>query len=174
MPKEASQNMKPLGPGEVSVDEVMLLTDEKTQREKSSSLIPLLQKVQAVHGYLPHKELERLSQELNVPLSRIYGVASFFTQFRFTPLGKYVVKICHGTACHVNGAEQISEVITSKVGVKEGETTNDQQVTLERVACLGCCSLSPVIMVNDKVFGNLDGKKAEKIIDKVGRDEIHD
>jgi len=174
MPKEASQIMKPLGPGEVSVGEVMLLIDEKTQREKSSSLIPLLQKVQAEHGYLPHEELERLSQELNVPLSRIYGVATFFTQFRFTPLGKYVVKICHGTACHVNGAEQISEAITGKVGVKEGETTNDQEITLERVACLGCCSLSPVIMVNGKVFGNLDGKKAVKIIQKMERGEVHD
>jgi NADH-quinone oxidoreductase subunit E len=174
MPKEASQNMIPLGPGEVSVGEVMLLTDEKTQREKSSSLIPLLQKVQAEHGYLPHVELERLSQELNVPLSRIYGVATFFTQFRFTPLGKYVVKICHGTACHVNGAEQISEAITGKVGVKEGETTKDQEITLERVACLGCCSLSPVIMVNGKVFGNLDGKKAVKIIQKMERGEVHD
>ena len=174
MPKEASQNMNPLGPGEVSVGEVMLLTDEKTQREKSSSLIPLLQKVQAEHGYLPHEELERLSHELNVPLSRIYGVATFFTQFRFTPLGKYVVKICHGTACHVNGAEQISEAITGKVGVKEGETTKDQEITLERVACLGCCSLSPVIMVNGKVFGNLDGKKAVKIIQKMERGEVHD
>jgi len=145
----------------------MLASNEEEQRERDSKLIPLLQRTQAEHGYLPAEELKKISKELNIPLSRIYGVATFYTQFRFTPLGEHVVKICHGTACHVNGAEQISDAVTKKVGVNEGETTEDMHITLERVACLGCCSLSPVIMVDEKVYGKLDGDKAGKIMEQL-------
>lgn len=129
-----------------------------------SSLIPLLQKTQETFGYLPKEALEEISRYLKVPLSRVYGVATFYAQFRFEPLGKYVIKICHGTACHVNGAVNISQAIREEVGIEEGQTTPDGLITLERVACLGCCSLAPVIMINEKVYGKLTPDKVRKII----------
>ncbi|MDG6225746.1 MAG: NADH-quinone oxidoreductase subunit NuoE [Candidatus Thermoplasmatota archaeon] len=139
-----------------------------------SKLIPRLQKIQEKNGYLPEAEIVSLAEELGIPLSSIYGVATFYTQFRFQPLGKYVLKICHGTACHVNGAVKMSEVITEVLGIDEGQTTPDGLVTVERVACLGCCSLSPVIMINDRVFGKLDTAKLRDILDKLKRGEIDD
>ena len=135
--------------------------------QNPSSLIPLLQKTQENFGYLPKEALEEISRYLRVPLSRVYGVATFYAQFRFEPLGKYVIKICHGTACHVNGAVNISQAITEELGIEEGQTTEDGLVTLERVACLGCCSLAPVIMINNKVFGKLTPEKVRKLIKKL-------
>ena len=132
--------------------------------QNPSSLIPLLQKTQENFGYLPKEALEEISRYLGVPLSRVYGVATFYAQFRFEPLGKYVIKICHGTACHVNGAVNISQAITEELGIEEGQTTEDGLVTLERVACLGCCSLAPVIMINNKVFGKLMPEKVRKLM----------
>ncbi len=132
-----------------------------------SSLIPLLQRTQERFGYLPREAMEEIASYLGIPLSRVYGVATFYAQFRFEPLGKYVVKICHGTACHVNGAVNISQAITEELGIEEGQTTEDGLVTLERVACLGCCSLAPVIMVNEKVFGKLTPEKVRKLIRKL-------
>ena len=132
-----------------------------------SSLIPLLQRTQERFGYLPREALEEIANYLGIPLSRVYGVATFYAQFRFEPLGKYVVKICHGTACHVNGAVNISQAIREELGIEEGQTTEDGLVTLERVACLGCCSLAPVIMVNEKVFGKLTPEKVRKLIRKL-------
>ncbi len=132
--------------------------------QNPSSLIPLLQKTQENFGYLPKEALEEISRYLGVPLSRVYGVATFYAQFRFEPLGKYVIKICHGTACHVNGAVNISQAITEELGIEEGQTTEDGLVTLERVACLGCCSLAPVVMINNKVFGKLTPEKVRKLI----------
>jgi len=132
-----------------------------------SSLIPLLQKTQENFGYLPREALEEISRYLKVPLTRVYGVATFYAQFRFEPLGKYVVRICHGTACHVNGAVNISQAIKEEVGIEEGQTTEDGLITLERVACLGCCSLAPVIMINDKVFGKLTPEKVRKLMKKL-------
>ena len=135
--------------------------------QNPSSLIPLLQKTQENFGYLPKEALEEISRYLGVPLSRVYGVATFYAQFRFEPLGKYVIKICHGTACHVNGAVNISQAITEELGIEEGQTTEDGLVTLERVACLGCCSLAPVVMINNKVFGKLTPEKVRKLIKKL-------
>ena len=142
--------------------------------EKSpSSLIPLLQRTQNEFGYLPREALVEISKYLGVPLSRVYGVATFYAQFRFTPLGKYVIKVCHGTACHVNGAMNISQAIMEETGICEGETTEDGLITVERVACLGCCSLAPVIMINDKVFGKLTPDKVRKIIRQLKEGKIN-
>lgn len=137
---------------------------EEFEREPGS-LIPLLQRTQEVFGYLPREAMVAIAEYLNIPLSRVYGVATFYAQFRFEPLGKYVVKICHGTACHVNGATDISSAICGEVGVSEGETSKDGLITVERVACLGCCSLAPVIMINEKVFGKLTVDKARKLME---------
>lgn len=146
--------------------------DEQVVR--NSRLIPLLQAMQAECGYLPAERLERLSEELLIPLSRVYGVATFYTQFRFEPLGRHVVKVCHGTACHVNGAVQVAEAMTEVLGTAEGETTKDGEVTVDRVACLGCCSLSPVIMVDDRVFGKLDKGKVKEVLGRLKRGELDD
>jgi NADH-quinone oxidoreductase subunit E len=137
-----------------------------------NSLIPLLQQIQDKFGYLPSEAMEKLSEYLDIPLSRIYGVATFYAQFNFSPLGKYVVKVCRGTACHVNGAVNILQEIEDELGVKENETSEDGLVTIQPVACLGCCSLAPVIMVNEKIFGNLTPAAARRIAKKIKKDDL--
>ena len=144
----------------------------KDEEGGASSLIRLLQKAQEVYGYLPKDVLQEISKRLNIPLTRIYGVATFYAQFRFTPVGKYLLKICHGTACHVNGAVNISQAIKEELGAEEGQTTEDGLVTLEKVACLGCCSLSPVIMVNGIAYGKLTPDKARKLVKKIKMGEL--
>ena len=144
----------------------------KEYTTESSSIIPLLQQIQDKFGYLPSETLGELADYLNVPLSRIYGVATFYSQFNFTPLGKYVVKVCHGTACHVNGAVDIADELIDIFGIKEEETTSDGLITLQSVACLGCCSLAPVVSVNDKVYGNLTRADVRRIAKKIVKDEF--
>lgn len=137
-----------------------------------SSLIAALQKTQKEFGYLPIDVLEGIAQYLGVPVSSIYGVATFYSQFRFTPLGKYVIKMCHGTACHVMGSSNIAQALEEDLGIKEGETTKDGLITLERVACLGCCSLAPTVMINDKVYGRMTHDKMRKIIRDIRRGKL--
>ncbi|MDD5573058.1 MAG: NADH-quinone oxidoreductase subunit NuoE [Candidatus Hydrothermia bacterium] len=132
-----------------------------------SSLIPLLQKTQETFGYLPEDVLMEISEYLGIPLTRVLGVATFYAQFRFEPLGKYVIKTCHGTACHVNGAESIRQTLLEETGIDEGQTTKDGLISIERVACLGCCSLAPVIMINNRVYGKLNGETVRKLIRKL-------
>ena len=146
----------------------------KGYEESPSSLIPLLQRTQETFGYLPKEALEEISSYLEIPLTRVLGVATFYAQFRFEPLGKYVIKICHGTACHVNGAENIAQALREETGIDEGQTTPDGLITIERVACLGCCSLAPVIMINDKVYGKLTGEAVRKLIRKLKKGELDD
>jgi NADH-quinone oxidoreductase subunit E len=100
--------------------------------------------------------------------AEIYGVATFYAQFRFTPMGKHVMKVCHGTACHVQGADSLDTVVESRLGVAPGKTTKDGQFTVERVACLGCCSLAPVVMIDGEVYGRLTGDKLGKIVAGIG------
>ncbi|MEW5767248.1 MAG: NADH-quinone oxidoreductase subunit NuoE [bacterium] len=135
------------------------------QKEKGS-LIPVLQQAQAIQGYLSKPVMSRIAERLGIYESDVYGVATFYTQFRFTPLGKNIVKVCHGTACHVNGAEGISDSLCRHLKVKEGETTEDGKFTTERVACLGCCSLAPVVMINEETYGRLTSDKVKKILDR--------
>ncbi len=138
---------------------------EKYSPDKSS-LIPLLQETQERLGYVPRDVIEEIADFLNVPISKVYGVATFYAQFRFEPLGDHVVKACHGTACHVSGAEKITETIEEELGIETGETTEDGKFTLQRVACLGCCSLAPVIMVDGKTHGNLTRDKTKEVIER--------
>ncbi len=137
-----------------------------------SSLISALQETQKVFGYLPEEALEEIAQYLSVPVSSVYGVATFYSQFRFAPLGKYVIKICHGTACHVMGSGNIAQALEEDLGIKEGETTGDGLITLERVACLGCCSLAPTIMIGDRVYGRMTHDKMRKIIRDIKRGKL--
>ena len=133
---------------------------------RPSSLIPLLQECQDNFGYLPREIMEQISAHLGLPESKVYGVATFYAQFRFEPLGDHLVKICHGTACHVKGADKITETLENELGIDTGETTDDGAFTLERVACLGCCSLAPVIMVDDTAHGNLTRDKLKEVLNE--------
>jgi len=129
-----------------------------------SQLIPLLQKLQAAYGYLPKDVIARLSQRTGLFVSRIMGVVTFYSQFRLEPVGKNIVKICFGTACHVIGAENIADAICRELDVELGGTTGDGMFTVESVACLGCCSLAPVIMINDETHGRLTPDTARNVI----------
>ncbi|MFB6319881.1 NADH-quinone oxidoreductase subunit NuoE [Saccharicrinis sp. FJH54] len=135
-----------------------------TYRGKAGNLIPLLQKTQDVYGYIPREAMLKISDETGLELSDMYGVATFYTQFRLNPVGKHIIKVCHGTACHVQNAGTITESLAESLKVKDGETTPDGLFTLESVACLGCCSLAPVMMVGDETYGKLTGKQAVRII----------
>ncbi|MHA1585420.1 MAG: NADH-quinone oxidoreductase subunit NuoE [Promethearchaeota archaeon] len=140
--------------------------------KKKDNLIPILQHLQERDGYLMKEEIEQVSNYLSIPMSKIYGVASFYAQFRFNKLGKYVIYICHGTSCHVNGSVPLSQAITEELNINEGETSPDGLVSLERVACLGCCSLSPVVMINDHVYGKVTIKELRKICKKIKRGNL--
>jgi NADH:ubiquinone oxidoreductase subunit E len=127
-------------------------------------LIPLLQQAQAQDGFLSRERLMGISTETGVPLAQIYGVATFYAQFRFQPVGKHICRVCHGTACHVAGAKGISEALESQLGIKDGETTADREFTLETVSCIGCCSLAPVIMIDGTTYGNLAPNDIKKVL----------
>ncbi|MDR1966252.1 MAG: NAD(P)H-dependent oxidoreductase subunit E [Synergistaceae bacterium] len=130
-----------------------LLADLGSQK---GTLIPILQKAQDIFGYLPREVLIRISEKTHVPLSRIYGVVTFYAQFHLNPRGRNIVRSCQGTACHVRGAKAVLSELKSQLGLEGDETTTkDLRFTLETVACIGCCGLAPVIMVNDQTHGRL-------------------
>jgi len=128
-----------------------------------AEIIPLLQQVQGQYGYLPEQTIRAIARFTRVPESHIYGVATFYTQFRFTPRGETHSMVCQGTACHVNGAPKILEEIENLLGIKAGETTDDLAYSLETVACIGACSLAPAVMINGKVEAKLDSKKVREL-----------
>ena len=136
-------------------------------RGKKGNMIPLLQGTQELYGYLPRKAFEKISEETGLELSEMFGVATFYAQFRLNPVGKNIIKVCHGTACHVQNAKEITEAIEEALKVKDGETTEDRLFTLESVACLGCCSLAPVMMISDQTYGKLTGNESVKIIKNI-------
>ncbi|MDA3866818.1 MAG: NADH-quinone oxidoreductase subunit NuoE [Salinivirgaceae bacterium] len=142
-----------------------------TLRKKRGNLIPILQGVQRIYGYLPEASFYKIADETGLKLADLYGVATFYAQFRLKPVGKNIVKVCHGTACHVQNAGKISRSMEDTLGIKDGETTEDMLFTLESVACLGCCSLAPVMMIGDETYGNLDQKSAAKIVKEIRRNE---
>ncbi|MBU0701429.1 NADH-quinone oxidoreductase subunit NuoE [bacterium] len=133
-------------------------------QNKSGGLIPVLQKAQGLYGYLSEDIMFKVADGLGVKPSVVYGVATFYTQFRFSPVGEHIIRACHGTACHVSGAENITRIMADKLGVEPGKTTADMKFTLDRVACLGCCSLAPVVMVDSDVYGRLDEARVEEIL----------
>jgi NADH-quinone oxidoreductase subunit E len=132
-----------------------------------SELIPILQDIQTNIGYLPEDAIIEVSKFTQVPESEIYGVATFYTQFRFLSVGKKHIMVCKGTACHVKGAPQIVEGIERHLNIKEGEVTFDLEYSLESVGCLGCCALAPCAMINEEVESNLTLKDVKKIFSKM-------
>ena len=131
---------------------------------KKGALIPLLQAAQEEYSYVSEEAVQSIAEVTGKSPSDIYGVVTFYKQFRLTPLGKYVIKVCDGTACHVNSSRELIDAIEDELGIKPDETTEDGLFTFMTVACLGCCSLAPVIMINDDTYGNLSVKKCRKII----------
>jgi len=127
------------------------------------AVIPVLQEIQETYGYVPPVAIERIAENMGIPASEIYGIVTFYAQFRLQPIGKNLIKVCHGTACHLSGAERIAEALAQVVNAREGETSPDGQFTVERVACLGCCSLAPCIMLNGEVHGRLTPEAINKI-----------
>lgn len=143
---------------------------EKYENPKET-LIAVLQDLQEEYGYLPRAVLEEVSAKTGIALSHLTGVASFYAQFRLNPPGKYKIMVCLGTACHVNGGERVADTVSRHLGVDEGETTPDGLFSFETVACLGCCSLSPVMMINGQVYGKLNADKVKKILDDIRKSE---
>lgn len=131
------------------------------------SLITILQNTQEIYGYLPVEAIKLISEKTSIPTSEIMGIGTFYTQFRFEPVGKYLIMLCQGTACHVNSSQLILQTIKDELGIDDGETTEDGLFSLKCVACLGCCSLSPVMMINGDTYGSLTPAKAIEIINRL-------
>ena len=131
-----------------------------------SDLIPILQDIQSDFGYLPEELMKDVSRFIGIPESELYGVATFYQQFRFTPIGRKHIVVCEGTACHVKGANKIIESIERHLNIKKGEVTFDLEYSLESVGCLGCCALAPCAMVNQEVKSNLTLKDIKKLFSK--------
>lgn len=136
----------------------------KRHKKKKGALVPLLQDVMKEYGYLPQETLKRISQELDIPLSQVYGLATFYKSFSLTPRGKYLISVCLGTACHVRGAPRIVEKLERDLGIKAGETTKNLKFTLETVNCLGACALGPLIVIDGKYYGRMNSAKMDKVL----------
>jgi len=131
---------------------------------QAGALIPLLQSAQDTYGYVSEKAIDYISHVTGIPAADIYGVVTFYAQFRTSPLGKYVIKVCNGTACHVNGAKTITDTINDELAIDYDETSDDGAFSLLSVACIGCCSLAPVIVINEETYGRLTPAKLRKIL----------
>ncbi len=146
-------------PKEIKLGEILA-----KYKQQKGALIPVLQETQEVYGYLPAEVLRRISFELKIPLSKVYGVVTFYAQFHLNPRGRNIVRVCLGTACHVRGGAKILETIQKELGIEDGQTSEDLRYTLESIACIGACGLAPVIMVNEDTHGRLTPDKLGKIL----------
>ncbi|MEG1929948.1 MAG: NADH-quinone oxidoreductase subunit NuoE [Anaerovorax sp.] len=146
-----------------------LVLDE--YKDMQGSLIIILQKAQEIYGYLSRDVIRHISKVTSITQAKIYGVATFYTQFRLNPIGKHLIMLCQGTACHVNGSKAIEDAVCSELHIQDGETTEDGLFTLNNVACLGCCSLAPVMMISsedgEETYGNLTAESAKEVINKI-------
>lgn len=130
------------------------------------ALMPVLQEIQEEYGYVPEETVHLVADRLNVYASQIYGVLTFYAQFHMEPRGKYIVRVCMGTACHVKGAGRIADTLEDRLGVGHAGTTPDLKFTVEHVACIGACGMAPVIMVNDATFGSMSVQKLDEVLNK--------
>ncbi len=148
-----------------------LLKDFTKER---SNLIKAVQHIQKIEGYISDQQIKNLADYFTIPVVDVEGVISFYTQFKRSKPGKYIINVCDGTACHIKGADRIANWITEFIGIQDGETDDKGHFSLETVACLGCCSLAPVIAINGKVYGNLDRKQVKKIITRYQKEADND
>lgn len=140
---------------------------DRNNGNSSEEVIQALQDVQRLHGYISKENLKEISRNFGIAYSYTYAIATFYKTFSLTERGKYLIKVCDGTACHLKSSENIVDEINSYLGIRTGETTSDQLFTLEQVNCLGACAMAPVISINEKIYGNLTRKKVREIIDSL-------
>jgi NADH-quinone oxidoreductase subunit E len=156
--------------------EEILAQTQKTAAELSHGtpnyLIPILQKLREAYGYLPVCVLEWMSEQTGIPASRVYGVVSFYAQFYLEPQGRHTVRCCRGTSCHVRGGRKVLNAVQRNLGIKDGETSDDMLFSLQTVACLGACALSPVMIINDTYYGKVTSRRVEQILGQI-REEEH-
>ena len=145
---------------------------EKYPNAKRENLIPILQDVQETCGYLSREVVSEVAKYIDLPPAKIYGVATFYNQFRFQPLGKYHIMICRGTACHVKGSKKVLDMVTKVVGVQPGHTTRDGLFSLGVVACMGACGLAPVVNINGEFYAKVTPKKLAGIIAEIREKEL--
>jgi NADH-quinone oxidoreductase subunit E len=134
---------------------------------REDGLITLLQEIQQIFGYLPEEGLNIVSRALNIPMSRIYSIATFYSQFYLERRGRNIIRACRGTACHVRGGKAVLEAIEKRLGISDGQTTPDYRFTLETVACLGACAMGPVVLVDSKYYGKMTPGKVEALIENL-------
>jgi NADH:ubiquinone oxidoreductase subunit E len=164
----ATEKARPLR--EDSFDSEFLDNVLQQNEYDTENVIMILQDITARYNYLPQEALTYVAERLNIPLSHLYSVTTFYKTFSLTPRGKYIINVCTGTACHVRGAEKIKETIEQDLDIHDGETTEDLMFTLDTVRCLGCCALGPVITVNEKSHGGLDRKQTSDLIEQYGKE----
>ena len=152
----------PITENEISAEKLTpALRSFGTERK---NLIPILQFIQEEFAYIPPEAIQLVAEHMQIAVCEVYGVATFYNQFRFTPPGKHPIRVCLGTACHVKGGEIILENFERKLGIRNGDTTRDREFSLERVACVGCCALAPVALVGESVHGHMAPSKVEGMI----------
>jgi len=169
-----------IGPSEVKVPSVTVIEQERTvagqldeilssYQGANEDLIPILQHVQRVLGYLPETAMKRIARFLKLPESTVFGVGTFYAQFKLAPSGRNSVTVCRGTACHVRGGARILREVERHLGIKSGESTPDLEYCLETVACIGACALAPTMLVSNNTYGQMTPKKATEILEQLGR-----
>lgn len=160
MKTEDTELLKEFSPEQVAkLDSII-----EKYKGKAGGLIPVLEEAQVCLEYLPMSVQKRIAAGLNLPLSRVYGVVTFYSFFTMTPRGKHTIRVCLGTACYVRGGKALTETIEKQFGIKEGETTADRMFTLESVRCLGACGLGPVIVVDEDVHGRVKPAKVKEVL----------
>lgn len=158
---QCCSNLEPKSEEFKKLDEVLA-----KYQGKKGALIPVLQAAQDIFGYLPTDALKEISRQMNLPVSKIYGVVTFYAQFHLNPRGRNIIRVCLGTACHVRGGAKICEAVVKAIGINDGETTEDLRYTLESVACIGACGLAPVMMVNDDTHGRLTPDQVAALLEQ--------
>jgi NADH-quinone oxidoreductase subunit E len=153
---------------EAKVELVDVLSWIKRIGSDSSSTVPLLQAAQSEYGYLPRAAMDMIIQNTDITGSQVYGVATFYSQFRLKPVGRHIIRVCHGTACHVTGADRLDTSLRHILNItdEEQDTAENGSYTIEQVACIGCCSQAPVLVIADEVSGNLTGANAQRALKK--------
>ena len=160
MKAEDNELLKDFTPEQVAeLDKIIM-----KHKGKPGGLIPVLEEAQVALGFLPMSVQKKIAQELNLPLSRVYGVVTFYSFFTMTPRGKHTVRVCLGTACYVRGGKALAETLEKEFGIKEGETTPDRMFTLETIRCLGACGLGPVVVVDEDVHGRMKPSKVKEMM----------
>ncbi len=150
--------------GEVDLKQIDNIVKDKYEADPEN-LIHILQEINSNYNYLPEPAINRVAERLNIPLTQVYSVSTFYKSFSLEPRGKHLITVCLGTACHVRGGQRLLEKLERKLKIKAGKTTPDRKFTLETVSCLGCCALAPVMVVDEKYYGKVDSAKLKKVLD---------